>query len=178
MMSEFFHMGGYAAYVWPAYGIATLVLLGLLAATWKGLRNAEATLKALESARPARRRTRNGPNNELNNDHVFRNRAPILMAQVDPDRLCVIRETERVIIPNTGARLGNFGITPVSENEVWVVETEWMQNTGPSARLMLEMLRERMPEEEVERLRQTPYMCGVIEQFGADNRVWAARLLF
>lgn len=63
MMSEFFHMGGYAAYVWPAYGIATLVLLGLLAATWKGLRNAEATLKALESARPARRRTRNGSNN-------------------------------------------------------------------------------------------------------------------
>ena len=58
-MTEFLHMGGYAAYVWPAYGIATIVLLGLLVATWKGLRNAEATLKALESARPARRRTRN-----------------------------------------------------------------------------------------------------------------------
>ncbi|WP_042443937.1 heme exporter protein CcmD [Azospirillum sp. B510] len=58
-MNEFLHMGGYAAYVWPAYAIATIVLLGLLAATWKGLRNAEATLKALESARPARRR--NGP---------------------------------------------------------------------------------------------------------------------
>ncbi|WP_194913321.1 heme exporter protein CcmD [Azospirillum sp. INR13] len=26
-MNEFLHMGGYAAYVWPAYGIATLVLL-------------------------------------------------------------------------------------------------------------------------------------------------------
>ncbi|PWC89178.1 cytochrome C biogenesis protein CcmD [Azospirillum sp. TSH100] len=61
-MNEFLHMGGYAAYVWPAYGIATLVLLGLLVATWKGLRDAEATLKALESARPARRRTRNGRN--------------------------------------------------------------------------------------------------------------------
>ena len=61
-MTEFFHMGGYAAYVWPAYGIATIVLLGLLVATWKGLRNAEATLKALESARPARRRTRNSSN--------------------------------------------------------------------------------------------------------------------
>ncbi|CAO3352712.1 heme exporter protein CcmD [Azospirillum melinis] len=58
-MNEFLHMGGYAAYVWPAYGIATIVLLGLLVATWKGLRNAEATLKALESARPSRRRTRN-----------------------------------------------------------------------------------------------------------------------
>ncbi|MBY6264667.1 heme exporter protein CcmD [Azospirillum sp. 412522] len=58
-MNEFLHMGGYAAYVWPAYGIAAIVLLGLLVATWKGLRDAEATLKALESARPARRRTRN-----------------------------------------------------------------------------------------------------------------------
>ena len=27
-MSEFFAMGGYAAYVWPAYGI-TMVVLGL-----------------------------------------------------------------------------------------------------------------------------------------------------
>ncbi len=26
-MSEFFHMGGYAAYVWPAYGLALLVLI-------------------------------------------------------------------------------------------------------------------------------------------------------
>ncbi len=57
-MTEFLHMGGYAAYVWPSYGIATIVLLGLLVASWKGLRNAEATLKALESARPTRRRTR------------------------------------------------------------------------------------------------------------------------
>ncbi|ALG70322.1 cytochrome C biogenesis protein CcmD [Azospirillum thiophilum] len=58
-MNEFLHMGGYAAYVWPAYGIAALVLLGLLVATWKGLRNAEATLKALENSRPTRRRPRN-----------------------------------------------------------------------------------------------------------------------
>lgn len=57
-MTEFLSMGGYAAFVWPAYAIAALVLLGLLAATWKGLRDAETTLKALESARPARRRAR------------------------------------------------------------------------------------------------------------------------
>ncbi|MBP2229751.1 heme exporter protein CcmD [Azospirillum agricola] len=57
-MTDFLSMGGYAAFVWPAYAIAALVLLGLLLATWKGLRDAETTLKALESARPARRRTR------------------------------------------------------------------------------------------------------------------------
>ena len=26
-MSEFFHMGGYAAYVWSAYGISLVVLI-------------------------------------------------------------------------------------------------------------------------------------------------------
>ncbi|PWC32234.1 heme exporter protein CcmD [Azospirillum sp. TSO35-2] len=65
-MNEFFAMGGYAAYVWPAYALAALVLLGLLAATWKGLRDAETTLKALESARPARRRPRNAGRASLN----------------------------------------------------------------------------------------------------------------
>lgn len=29
-MSEFFHMGGYAVYVWSAYGIALLVLIANL----------------------------------------------------------------------------------------------------------------------------------------------------
>ena len=29
-MREFFHMGGYAFYVWSAYGLAAAVLLGLL----------------------------------------------------------------------------------------------------------------------------------------------------
>jgi len=31
-MSEFLHMGGYAAYVWSSYGIALLVLLANLIA--------------------------------------------------------------------------------------------------------------------------------------------------
>lgn len=57
-MADFFAMGGYAAYVWPAYGLAALVMVGLLAATLKGLRSAETTLKALEGSRPARRRSR------------------------------------------------------------------------------------------------------------------------
>ena len=26
-LSEFFHMGGYAFYIWPAYGVALCVLL-------------------------------------------------------------------------------------------------------------------------------------------------------
>lgn len=65
-----------------------------------------------------------------NNDHVFRHRAPLFMAQVDPDKLCVIRETEQVLVPERGARLGNFGVTDVSQNESWVTVSEWMQPKG------------------------------------------------
>jgi hypothetical protein len=66
----------------------------------------------------------------LNNDYVFRNRAPLLMAQVDPERMCVLRATERELMPNRGARLGNFGVTDVSPNETWVTDAEWMQPKG------------------------------------------------
>ena len=37
-MSEFFHMGGYAAYVWSAYGLSVLVLvLNVIAARKRNL---------------------------------------------------------------------------------------------------------------------------------------------
>lgn len=65
-----------------------------------------------------------------NNDHVFRHRAPLFMAQVDPERLCVIRDTEHILVPERGARLGNFGVTDVSPSETWVTVTEWMQPCG------------------------------------------------
>jgi hypothetical protein len=64
------------------------------------------------------------------NDHVFRHRAPLFIGQVDPDKLCVIRETERILVPERGARLGNFGVTDVSESETWVTVSEWMQPAG------------------------------------------------
>ncbi|WP_431856883.1 heme exporter protein CcmD [Azospirillum sp.] len=57
-MTEFFAMGGHAAYVWPAYAVAALMMLTVLASTLRGLRAREATLNALESGRPARRRGR------------------------------------------------------------------------------------------------------------------------
>ena len=65
-----------------------------------------------------------------NNDHIFRHRAPLFMAQVDPEKLCVIRETERILVPERGTRLGNFGITDISPNETWVTTSEWMQPKG------------------------------------------------
>jgi hypothetical protein len=88
-----------------------------------------------------------------NNDHVFRHRAPLFMAQVDPDRLCLIRATERRVVPERGARLGNFGICTASPEESWVVVSEWMQTTGPDN-----------------------YDCTVCERYGSNNALFVSRI--
>jgi len=66
-----------------------------------------------------------------NNDHIPRNRAPLFMAQVDPEKLHVIRSTERELIPERGVMLGNFGAAAVAENEWWVTDSEFI--TGGKA---------------------------------------------
>jgi heme exporter protein D len=49
-------MGGYAAFVWPAYGLTALVMVWLLVATLRRLRERERTLAELQAANPRRRR--------------------------------------------------------------------------------------------------------------------------
>lgn len=39
-MAQFFAMGGYARFVWPAYGVAVIVLAGLLVHSLIGYRRA------------------------------------------------------------------------------------------------------------------------------------------
>jgi heme exporter protein D len=51
-IQEFLAMGGYAGFVWPAYALAAIVLVGLLAISLRQLRNAEAELAALGPSRP------------------------------------------------------------------------------------------------------------------------------
>ena len=36
-MSEFLHMGGYASYVWSAFGLTFVVVMGNFVLTWRGL---------------------------------------------------------------------------------------------------------------------------------------------
>ena len=60
----------------------------------------------------------------LENDHVVRHRAPLVMAQVNPDQLHVIRATEQILVPEKGATLGNSGVTVVDEDESWVTVSE------------------------------------------------------
>lgn len=58
-MSGFFHMGGYAAFVWPAYGLAAGLLIWLLLSSLRAMRVNEAALAKAEAARgPRRRRAR------------------------------------------------------------------------------------------------------------------------
>jgi hypothetical protein len=76
------------------------------------------------------------------------------MAEVDVATLRVKRATERILIPQRGARYGNFGVCDVSPHETWVVETEWMQ---------------RPPEEPI---------IAVDNRWGASARVFVARILW
>ncbi|HQZ26904.1 MAG: exo-alpha-sialidase [Verrucomicrobiales bacterium] len=87
------------------------------------------------------------------NDHVFRHRAPLFIARVDPETRRVIRTSEQILVPEHGARLGNFGVTEISEEETWVTVTEWMQGPAPH-----------------------PHDTKPLVARGADNRVWVAKL--
>lgn len=58
------------------------------------------------------------------NDHIMRHRAPLFIAQVDPEKLVVIRATEQIIVPENHATLGNSGICRLSDDETWVTVAE------------------------------------------------------
>ena len=63
------------------------------------------------------------------NGHVFRNRAPIFMARFDPASGGLVRDTEFPLVPELGARLGNYCVD-YTGNEAWLVTAEWMQPQG------------------------------------------------
>ncbi|MEI9997111.1 MAG: heme exporter protein CcmD [Rhizomicrobium sp.] len=49
-MSGFLAMGGYGAYVWPAYGVSVLLLGAAVATTVRAYARARAQLAALEKS--------------------------------------------------------------------------------------------------------------------------------
>jgi len=89
------------------------------------------------------------------NDHVYNHRAPLFIAQVDTERLRVIRDTEQILVPNRGARLGNFGVAGASDNETWVAVAEWMQTTAPDH-----------------------HDFTVCERYGSDNSLYLVKIRF
>ena len=54
-MAEFLAMGGYGAFVWPAYGLTALIMVGFLVSSWQGLRGRRRDLERLEATLPSRR---------------------------------------------------------------------------------------------------------------------------
>lgn len=86
------------------------------------------------------------------NDHVFRHRAPLFMARFDEEKLCLIKDTEVILVPELGARLGNFCVTEMAEDEIWLSTAEWMQTWGNKV--------------------------GVCEKYGSDNSLWIAKIRF
>ncbi|MCA9211957.1 MAG: exo-alpha-sialidase, partial [Planctomycetales bacterium] len=79
--------------------------------------------------------TRKDPSNES----VIRWRSPLWLAQVDTEKRCLIKSTERVVLPLVGdgindpdsvALMGNFDVTNVSPHESWVTVGEWMPRGG------------------------------------------------
>ncbi|CAN0454990.1 unnamed protein product [Laminaria digitata] len=55
-VEEFLRMGGYAAYVWPAFAVTAVLMIGLFSWSRISLKAAQRTLDLLQSTRRARRR--------------------------------------------------------------------------------------------------------------------------
>lgn len=49
-MSEFLDMGGYAAFVWPSYGLSALVLIGVLVISLRQRRRALEAVTRMEAS--------------------------------------------------------------------------------------------------------------------------------
>lgn len=94
--------------------------------------------------------TRKDPTN-LN---VLRWRSPLWMARVDPEKLCLIRKTETIVLPMVGdgvklpedvAIMGNFHVTNASQEESWVTVGEWMPKRDAKGDLLLARIRWTRP---------------------------------
>ncbi|MFN7923708.1 MAG: hypothetical protein U0Q16_26640 [Bryobacteraceae bacterium] len=93
-----------------------------------------------------------------NNDHVFRHRAPLFLAQVDPATLRVVRSTEKILMPERGATFGNFGAAAMTPEESWVTDAEGMffevaKQRGAEGATLLARVVWSKPNRAVKRLR-------------------------
>ncbi|MCG8355878.1 MAG: heme exporter protein CcmD [Kiloniellales bacterium] len=56
LLQDFLAMGGYGGYVWPAYALSAVVLIGFAVTSLRDLRAAERALAKQEAKQPDRRR--------------------------------------------------------------------------------------------------------------------------
>ncbi|TAL00700.1 MAG: heme exporter protein CcmD [Rhodospirillaceae bacterium] len=50
-MMDYLRMGGYADFVWPAYGAAAVGLIGAFVITWRGLKAREREFETMKRQR-------------------------------------------------------------------------------------------------------------------------------
>lgn len=91
------------------------------------------------------------------NTAVTRWRAPLFVAQVDPERRCLLRETEQIAIPLHGdgvnnpdkvPLMGNFHITRASDTESWITVGEWLPRDGAKGDTHLARVNWSVPDQE------------------------------
>lgn len=91
---------------------------------------------------------------DASNANVIRWRSPLWVAQVDTERRCLVKSTERVVLPLVGdgvnepdqvALMGNFDVTNVSPDESWVTVGEWMPRDGYRGDVLLARIRWSKP---------------------------------
>ena len=87
---------------------------------------------------------------DASNARVFRWRAPLYVARVDPATLRLVRDTERVVFPLRGsaetapqhvARMGNFHTVAVTAEESWVTVGETLPEDGWRGDTLLARIR-------------------------------------
>ena len=83
---------------------------------------------------------------DVSNTAVPRWRAPLWLAQVDTEKMCLIKSTERVVLPligdgvNAGDRVafnGNFGVANISPTESWITDGSWCPKDGNKGELAI-----------------------------------------
>lgn len=91
---------------------------------------------------------------DASNVNVIRWRSPLWVARVDPEQLCLIRKSEKVVLPLVGdgvnrpdevALMGNFNVTNVSPTESWVTVGEWLPRGGAKGDLLMSRIQWSRP---------------------------------
>ena len=91
---------------------------------------------------------------DVANLNVIRWRAPLYMAQVDSQRLVLVRETERIVHPLEGdgvlepdrvPMMGNFHVTNASPDESWVTVGSWLPKHSARGDTLLARVRWTVP---------------------------------
>ncbi len=83
---------------------------------------------------------------DASNANVIRWRAPLWVARVDPQRLCLLRDTEQIVLPLVGdgvdapddvALMGNFHVNNAAPDQSWVTVGEWLPRRSARGDLLL-----------------------------------------